>query len=389
MSKRANQGIPYRAAHRGPLALPSLPLGQVSECNKPSVSVLISYFLFFIITIASPACRLNPNSSKIIPIESPIAAPTSPRPIILDDLSANDRLADLQSYRANLIMEFEGIRNGQPASGRLELLTEVTREPAVLHRYLKVDTTIPNPEIISSTVEFYRVLDKVYVKKGDEGRWFTFIDGSVSPDTLGFFALDRLIILPPTVSQPSQPELFDDLKVQHFTFTESDLTEPNIIFEKAEGDLWLAEPGNYLAQYIISATLRIVIPDPKAHIFDQGHFSLRYTLSDVNANFDIIPPQAVLTKSEPLGTLPRLPDAEIVSVFPTFIEYTSSITPVNAALFYRDELTTQGWTEDNAEIFNEKARLTFSKEGQILIIVINPHEDRQRIKVMLDLRMQP
>ena len=286
-------------------------------------------------------------------------------------------------------MEFEGTRNGHPASGRLESLTEVTRKPAVLHQYLKVDTTIPNPEIISGTVEFYRVSDKVYVKKGDEGRWFTFTDGSVSPDTLGFFALDRLIILPPMVSQPSQPELLDDLKVQHFTFTESDLTEPNIIFEKAEGDLWLATPGNYLAQYIISATLRIVIPDPKAHIFDQGHFNLRYTPSDVNANFDIIPPQAVLTKSDPLSALPHLPDAKIVSIFPTFIEYTSSITPVNAALFYRDELTAQDWTEDNVEIFNEKARLTFSKEGQNLTIVINPHEDPQRIKVLLDLKTQP
>jgi hypothetical protein len=318
-----------------------------------------------------------------------LATPISTQPFAPGLISANDRLAALRSYRANLIVEFEGTRNGHPASGRLESLIEVTREPAVLHQYLKVDTILPNPEIISGTAEFYRVSDKVYVKKGDEGHWSTFTDGSVSPDTLGFFALDRLIILPSIVSQPSQPELLDDLKVQRFTFTESDLTEPNIIFEKAAGDLWLAEPGNYLAQYVISATLRIVIPDPKAYIFDQGHFNLHYTLSDVNANFDIIPPQAVLTKSDPLGALPRLPDAEIVSVFPTFIEYTSSVTPVNAALFYRDELTAQEWTEDNAEIFNEKARLIFSKEGQTLTIVINLHEDRQRIKVLLDFRMQP
>lgn len=349
-------------------------------------------WLLLAIAIFMLACGINLNlpfqAENAIP-ESPLATPTQAQPFAPGLTSASNGLTDLQSYRANLIVEFEGTRNGHPASGRLESLTEVTHEPATLHQYLKVDTTLPNPEIIPGTVEFYRVSDKVYVKKGDEGRWFTFTDGSVSPDTLGFFALDRLIILPAMVSQPPQPELLDDLKVQHFSFTESDLIEPNIIFEKAAGDLWLAEPGNYLAQYVISATLRMVIPDPKAHIFDQGHFNLRYTVSDVNANFDIIPPQAVLTQSDPLGALPRLPDAEIVSVFPTFIEYTSSITPVNAALFYRDELTAQGWAEDNAEIFNEKARLTFSKEGQSLTIMINPHEDRQRIKVMLDLRMQP
>ena len=237
--------------------------------------------------------------------------------------------------------------------------------------------------------EFYRVSDKIYIKKGGQGRWFTFTANSVSPDTLGFFALDRLIVLPATVSQPAQPELLDDLKVQHFTFTESNLAEPNIIFEKAEGDLWLATPGNYLVQYVISATLRIVIPDPKAHIFDWGQLNLRYTTTDLNANFDIIPPQAVLTKSDPLSALPQLPDAKIISIFPTFLEYTSSITPVNAALFYRDELTAQDWIEDNVEIFNEKARLTFSKEGQNLTIVINPHQDPQKIKVLLDLKTQP
>jgi hypothetical protein len=348
--------------------------------------------LLILIFIFTAACGLNSNlpfQAEVGSGVSPLATPAGLHSFAPGLVSAGDGLADLQSYRANWIVEFEGTRNGQPASGRLESLKEVTRQPAALHQYLRVDTSVSNPELVAGTAEFYRVADKVYIKKEAGGEWFTFSDSAISPDTLGFFALDRLIVLPATTSQPSQPEMLDDLRVQRFSFTERDLQEPNIIFEKAEGNLWLAPSGDYLMQYAISATLRIVIPDPKAHFFDQGRLNLRYTLTDINAAFDLIPPQDVLTKSNPLSSLPRLPDAEIVSVFPTFIEYTSAITPVNAALFYRDELTNQGWTEDDFIAFNEKARLSYAKDGAALTILINPAADPQKIKVLLDLRQQP
>jgi hypothetical protein len=312
--------------------------------------------------------------------------PTPSRTFTPGLASPSDGLAKLKSYRANLIVDFEGTRNGQPAFGRLESLTEVTREPAALHQYLKVETTLTTTEIITGVSEFYRMADKVYVKRGHAGQWFTFTDGVVSPADLGFLALERLMVLPVTTSQPPRPELLEDRKVQRYSFTENDLADPNIIFERAAGDLWLAQPDDYLAQYVISATLRIVIPDPKAHFFEQGHLNLRYTLTGVNAALTIAPPVDAFAESEVLNNLPRLPDAQIVSVFPTFIEYTSAITPISAALFYRDKLTAQGWTENKAEIFNEKARLAYAKDDEALTVLINPADERNKIKVLLDLK---
>ncbi len=347
-------------------------------------------FLLATLTVPVLACAINPNRlfQADTPLSaSPVATPTLvAQPITLGLVSASDGLADLQSYRTNLIVDFEGIRGGQPAQGRLESLTEVTHQPAALHHYLKVDTTLPHTALIPGASEFYQVADKVYVKKGEEGRWLTFINGDVSPDALGFFKLEDLMILPPIVSQPPQPELLNGLKVQHYSFTASDLAAPNLIFEQAQGDLWLAAPDGFLAQYVISATLRVVIPDPKTHLFDQGRLNLRYTVTNVNAHFDILPPQSVLTQNDPLSSLPRLPDAQIISVFPTFIEYTSAISPVSATLFYREALTIQGWTEDNLTVFNEKARLSYSKPGQALTILINPATEPDKIKVLLDLK---
>jgi hypothetical protein len=292
----------------------------------------------------------------------------------------------MQSYRANLMVDFAGTRNGQLAKGRLESLTEVTRRPAALHQYLEVDAAIPNSEIITGRSEFFRLEDKVYVKRGEEGEWFTFTDGTISPADLDFFALDRLVVLPAHLPQPSQPELLDGVTVRRFAFTERDLSAPNLIFEKAEGDMWVAEPGNYLAQYVLSATLRIVIPDPQAHIFDQGHINLRYTLTGVNAELTITPPVDAFSGSAALNNLPRLPDAQIVSLFPTFVEYTSAITPVKAAQFYRDQLTAPGWTENQADIFNEKARLAYAKDNAALTIIITPTGEADKINVLLDIR---
>jgi hypothetical protein len=345
------------------------------------------YLLLFILIFVTLACGVNVPGfqTQATPVVLPVTSPTPALPLRLTPASIDDGLALWQSYRANLILDFEGVRGDQPLQGRVESLTEVTRQPAALHRYLKVETTLSQPGLIPGSAEFYRMGDKVYVKKGAEDRWLTFKDSDVSPEALGFFKLEDLIILPPLLSQPPQLEFLDGLEVQHYPFTAADLSTPNLIFAETQGDLWLVPPDNYLVQYVISTTLRVAIPDPRVHIFDQGHLKLHYTLTDINANFDIIPPQSILTRSNALGSLPRLPDAQIISVFPTFIEYTSATTPVSATLFYQEQLTTQGWTENTLTVFTEKARLSYFKEDQALTVLINPAEDN-KIKVLLDLK---
>lgn len=342
----------------------------------------LSLFLFILI-VALPACATNPLF-QASPGQSP-AATVTPPPIALKLKSVSDGLAGLQSYRTHLTVDFVGTRSSQPAQGQLELLTEFTRQPAALHQALEVSTTLTSTEIISGVSEFYRLADQVYVKRGQAGDWFTFADGAVSPADLGFFALDRLIILPAVVSSP-RPERLEGREVQRFSFTERDLSAPNLIFEQAEGDLWLAQPEGYLAQYVISATVRVVIPDPKVHLFDQGRLNLRYTVAEPDAGLTLTPPGEAQVERGPLSRLPRLPDAQIVSIFPTFIEYTSAITPIGAALFYRDQLIGKGWTENQADIFNEKARLTYAKDDASLTVLITPGEERDRIKVLLDLK---
>jgi hypothetical protein len=196
-------------------------------------------------------------------------------------------------------------------------------------------------------------------------------------------------MLPPAVSTSPRFETLNGLSVQRYSFTQDDLVAPNIVFEQAEGDLWVATAGNYVIQYVISATLRMMAPIPNAHIMDEGTLILRYTLTDINADFTITPPDSNIASTSPLATFPRLPDAEITAVFPAFIEYTSAISPVSATLFYRDELTALDWTEESTTVFAEKAHLTFSKEDQTATIIINPFKGGEKIKVTVNLDTRP
>lgn len=337
------------------------------------------------------ACRSSPNPIR----ELWPATGTSPQltttpqeyPIAVHSVQSG--LTDLKSYQANLSLDFEGVRSGEPAAGHVEAITKVTQEPPALYQYLDIDLDVDNPRISAGTSELFNVDDKIYVKKAAGEPWLTFTNTQVMPDTLDFFEFDRLIVIPKTVSTSSQLETLNGIDVEHYVFDESDLSHPNIVFEEAQGDVWLATPDHYVMQYVISATIRYVIPDPKVHVFDQGQFNLRYTLTGINSDFTITPPAEALTSNDPINMLPRLPDAEIISVFPTLIEYTSAISAISATLFYRDELSGLGWTEENSAIFNEKSLLNYSQDDRLLSIIITPVEDEDKIKVLMSLDNQP
>jgi len=332
------------------------------------------------------ACGFNPNALRglLSPATPTPDTPANAQRYAIGPASAASGLGQLAGYQANLVVDFEGVRSDEAVSGRIESLTEVTRQPAALHRYLKSSTAIPRAEIAAGTADFFRVDDKVYVKKSSADPWLTFQGDQVSPESLGFFEVDRLIVLPTTVAGPPVLETLNGLPVEHYVFTETDLDDPNLVFEQAQGDVWIAADDDYLMQYVLSATLRVVIPDPNTDLFHEGRLSLRYSLTDINSDLVITPPSAAITQSAPFDELPRLPDAQITSIYPTLLEYTSAISAISATLFYREELTAQDWDEEDIQIFNEKSRLSYSKEGQWLTIIITPADTHDKIKVTVD-----
>ncbi|MBN1992491.1 MAG: hypothetical protein JW953_07275 [Anaerolineae bacterium] len=343
---------------------------------------LIRLFALLLTIVIILACGLN-RPPHFWPIGDTSPAPTpTPAQFSPGPTSINNGLAELKSYRANLTVDFTGGYNGQPVAGRIESLTEVTQSPPARHLYLKLEGQLPKSNLPVGVSEFYQLNGQVYLKKAGDNIWSHFADENSHPVQFGFPTPEQLIILPRLVSSPPLTETLHGLSVQHYRFSENDLHDPNVIFHQAQGEVWIA--GDYVAQYVISASLRVIVPNPQAHIFDQGQLRLYYTLTNINADTAITPPTNIATNNI-LSNLPQLPDAKPISVFPTLIEYTSAISAISATIFYQDTLATLEWAEKDAAIFNEKARLLFSSEGRLLTIIITPADDGDGIKVTLSI----
>ncbi|MBN1217396.1 MAG: hypothetical protein JXM69_00590 [Anaerolineae bacterium] len=343
-----------------------------------------------LIVITLLACSLNLERGKFWTALSLSPLPT-PTPVLytLGPASLDSGLDELNSYRTQITVEVAGQRNGDDVVGHLEAATEVTHRPTALHQILRIDGHLPQTRIPGGISEFYRLDDQVYLKKAGDTLWSQFTAPDPSPGQFGFFELEHLGALPLAVFTPPLTETLNGFDVRHFHFTETDLNHPNFIFNQAQGEVWLADPGDLVVQYIISTTLRVTVPDPTAHLFEQGQLILHYTLTDVNADFTISPPADAVPTTNILSNLPRLPDATIISAFPNLVEYVSATSAISATQFYQQELAAREWNAEDVTLFQEKAHLTYTKEGQRLTLIITPTDDAQKTKIVLNLSPGP
>ncbi len=315
------------------------------------------------------------------------ATPPPSQQFRLIPATARSGLAALPGYRADLVLDFEGTYQEQPTQGRLEQVIEVTRQPEARHYYLNLAGELPAPHLTPGIAQFFQIGQAVYLRRAGETLWFQFDHPAGSTDIFDLPDPRRLILLPRTVSTPPHRENLADRSVQRYQFSEADLNQPDITIRRAEGSVWVATPGDYVVRYVLSATLRLDQPDPAAHFFDEGHLQLRYGLKPLTTPFtlSISPPDTLLTEQHRLSDLPRLPAARLTTILPALIEYTSPISAISSTLFYRRELSAADWVEETADIFNDKAQLTFVKAGQRLTIIIVPADRPGQVKVSLDL----
>jgi hypothetical protein len=311
------------------------------------------------------------------------------QPFTLAPASAGSGLDQLESYRANLTLDFAGTLDGEVSTGHLESLTEIDRSQAAQHRYFNADVDSSNFRSVEGISQFISIEDNIFISRPGETLKFRIEDGAaVSPGDMGFLELEELMILPSAVLEPPRIERLNDKNVLRYSFDQDDLESAEIFFERAEGEAWVTVPGDYLMQYVISATVKTLVPIPNAHLLDEGSLAIQYKLTDINATIPITAPANPDLGQSPFAGFPAPPEAELTAVYPSLIEYTSVISPISATLFYQSGLTATGWAEESSSIFNEKSRLTFSKDDQQLTILVTPAEDPDKIKIVLDLVQQ-
>jgi hypothetical protein len=342
-------------------------------------------FWFMPVILISVACGATNNSLSNFVAQAVSPSPTpTPQIFNITPTSVISGLEQLDSYRANLIVDTAGVLDGKPAAGHFESLTEVNRPQSIQRTYLYID----NPPDAPAISDFYRIQNQIYIVQGEETKQFTIEAGQpYSPAAAGLLELETLIILPQRVSTQPQITTIDEHNALRYTFDQSHLNSSNLLFRQAQGEVWVAVPGNYVLQYVISATVKTIAP-PTTHIIDEGSLTIRYRLADINAAIAIIPPTTDIGAT-PFANFPPPPEAEIIAIYPTLIEYSSAISPISATLFYQSGLPPQGWIEEQMELFEEKARLVYSKDKHRLTILITPADIPPKIKIALNMETRP
>lgn len=294
------------------------------------------------------------------------------------------QLSPLKSFQANVILTFKGQRSGEAAAGVVKTEMLVDRPAQALYRSTRLEGKLPNSRTPLGLTEFYQVANRVYLNLGGESIWFEpLLNGPLAPETLGLLDLTPWLVLPSVTATAPLTQTLNGLETHYYTFSQADLTSPQVAFEQAKGEMWVLQPEKIVVSYELSAAIRILSPLPYAPLIDTGEIQVSYRLGQINRPVKITPP--INAKASPLLTLPRPADAELTAVYPSLIEYTSASSPYSTTVFLRDHLLTLGWTPVLTNVFEEKAQLGFTKGKQTATILINPSEANAGAKVVLDL----
>lgn len=320
-------------------------------------------------------------------VERPTATVAPPSTQFRHELaSPADNLDRLSSYRATYDIGYAGSRAGQQVSGQLELQTDVDRQ----HGAIRTAQTFQSPEQALQPVELVQLPDAFMLHRGDDWLWFRATEGqAIDPAEMGILTeLEKFVVLPPVVSTPPVFETWQGRNVQKYVFTEQDLNAPEVVFSEAQGEMRVDVAGNYVAQYVLTATLEAQNVVPAAHLIDSGQLTLAYSISQPDA-VTISLPKDALPVSNLLTALPRPVDAELTAIYPTLLEYTSTITPISATLYFGSQLPPLGWTQTITSVFQEKARLAFNHSNEDITILVAPGPDSNRNKVTVSRVTRP
>jgi hypothetical protein len=277
-------------------------------------------------------------------------------------------LADLSSYKATLMLSFDGTHDGQAERWSKTYVMLNTQEPAA--RQLIIEKT---GDLISLDPVFMAEVDgAAYEKRGENACNANVIDQEnsqierLAPDAFLNFVIG---------ADEAGSETVNDTAANHYTFDERAFGQLGLA--KSTGEIWVASEGGYIVKYLVTT-------QGTADYFGEGiegTLSWDYELTDVN--------QAVtfaLPADCPAGLIdaPLLPDASNVLNMPSILEYETSSNVTDAAAFYQEQIPILGWELlGEPTISDTTVVLTYTQGDQKMTIIITTDASVTTITILL------
>jgi len=267
----------------------------------------------------------------------------------------DDGLGDLNSYRATLVLSFDGTRAGAPEAWSTTYTMLATKDPATRHLTIERSGDLPDVR----TVVMAEAEEVVYERVGDDACSARVVEVGTSlgeqMEPAGF--LTRVYGATAVGS-----ETIAGVAADHYTFDDQALGQQDIA--PSTGEVWVAPDSALVVKYLLST-------DGGPEYFGEGGagtVSWDYQLTDIDA-----PVESTVPEGCPAGvvTAPTLPDATNVSSLPGVLTYETASSVADASAFYVEQLAALGWVPAETPAVSESVVFqTYQRADQTLTVLV-------------------
>ncbi|MBE0680298.1 MAG: hypothetical protein IH589_00150 [Anaerolineales bacterium] len=316
-------------------------------------------------TAASDSSTAAPESGAV---SAEVNVNFGPGPFDFPDTRAG--LVELSSYKATLIMSFDGTRDGQTQQWSKTYVMLSTKEPATLQ--LTIEKT---GDLTDLDPVFMAEADGAdYERRGENACTANVIEeGNSLGDRLEPAGFLTFVL----GAEEAGAETVNDVAANHYTFDERASGQLDIA--QSTGEMWVASDGGYIVKYLLTTK-------GNADYFGEGiegTLTLDYELTDVNQ-----PVAFALPDDCPAGLVdvPLLPDAADVVNMPGLLTY-NTVTPLSdVAAFYQEEIPGLGWAllGEEPTITESTAFLDYQQGDQNLTVIITTDAGVTTVTILLE-----
>jgi hypothetical protein len=290
-----------------------------------------------------------------------------PGDFILPETKAG--LSELSSYKATLVMSFEGTREGSRQQWSKTYVMLVSTGPRA--RQLEVEKTgdisDPYPVLMAEAD------GAAYERVGENACSANVIEPENSLaenwEPAGFLSGVH-------GAEQAGSETVNNVAADHYTFDERALGQLDIA--KSTGEMWVASDGGYLVKYILTTT-------GNAEYFGEGiegTLTWDYELTEINQPLTIELPDDC-----PAGMVdaPQLPDASNVLNMPGVLSYDTASSLTDAAAFYQKQIPDLGWLlVGEPAITDTTALMDFTEGNQTMTVIIIVGDTGTNVQILLE-----
>ena len=277
-------------------------------------------------------------------------------------------LSDLSSYKATLVLSFDGTKAGQPQQWSRTYVMLATKEPATRQLTIEKSGDTSDPDAIFMA----EVNGADYERHGEDSC-------SASAIEAGNSLSDRMepaSFLGGVIgADEAASETVNDISADHYTFDEHALAQQEVT--QSTGEMWVASEGGYIVKYVLTTK------GDARHFGEgiEGTLTWDYELTDVNQ-----PVTFKLPADCPAGMVdaPLLPDASKVLNLPGALSFHTSTDLEDAVAFYQEQISGLGWTmQDEPVITATTALMNFAQENRTMTVIISVGDTDTKVQIAL------